>query len=344
MTPGDAAQPSAARSRSRAPALLLEQLADHVLLLGIVALAEVDVAHAPLAIQEVGRRPVLVLVRLPDRVVVVLDDRILKVVLGDRVAHVRLVALERELGRVHPDDHEPGLAVAAVPRLQVRERADAVDARVGPEVHEHGVPAQVVERERSPARRVEPRLRPREVGSVAEHRQRRPRGVWPCPPVRLAVPAQVRKARLRRAALLELLRRVHEEGGQVVGDGGLEAQVVLAQHEQGHQHHHRARGELEAGALPGDPASEPPAADHQHVQHHRRADAIRERHGEPSRRERLRRGHRDHPGEDRPGARRVHEPEAQPEHETRSEALARTGRVSRSRRHEPADRGLEPGA
>ena len=141
-------------------------------LLGVVALAEVHVAHPSLGIDEVRGRPVLVLVRLPDRVVVVLDHRIAEAVLGDRVAHVRLVALERELRRVHAHDHEPGPPVAPVPRLQVRQRADAVDAGVGPEVDQHRVAAQPVERQRAAARRVEPPLRSVESGRDAEHRQR----------------------------------------------------------------------------------------------------------------------------------------------------------------------------
>ena len=173
---------------------------------------------------------------------------------------------------MNSDDHETGLAVAPVPGLQVGERADAVDARVGPEVHEHGVPAQRFERERPPAGCVEPRLRCLRIRGRRRARAagRLRRAV--SPGVGLAVAAQVSQAGPRRAALLELLRGVHEERRQVVGDRRLEAQVVLAQHQQGHEHHHRSRGELEPRALPGQPAGEPAPADHQGVEHHRGPD------------------------------------------------------------------------
>ena len=58
------------------------------------------------------------------------------------------VLLERELGRVHADDHQPVVAVPLVPRAQVRQRAHAVDARVGPEVDQHDLAAQLAQRER----------------------------------------------------------------------------------------------------------------------------------------------------------------------------------------------------
>ena len=62
---------------------------------------------------------------------------------ADGAPHVADDVLERELGRVHADDHEARVAVAAVPRLQVRQRADAVHAGVGPEVDQHDLAAQL---------------------------------------------------------------------------------------------------------------------------------------------------------------------------------------------------------
>ena len=97
-------------------------------------------------------------------------------------------------------------------------------------------------------------------------------------------------------------------------------------------------------ALPGQPAREPPAPDHQDVQDHRGSEAVGERHREPPGGEGLRRRHGDHAGQDRPGARRVHESQARAEEETGPEALARARRAPGARRHEPAERGLEPGA
>ena len=60
------------------------------------------------------------------------------------------------------DDDEPVLAVARVPRLEVRERAQAVDAGVRPEVDQDDLAAERRERERSVAGGVQP------VGDVGE--------------------------------------------------------------------------------------------------------------------------------------------------------------------------------
>ena len=66
---------------------------------------------------------------------------------------VRRDVLERELGRVDADDHQPVLAVGRVPGLEVGQRSQTVDARIGPEVDQHDLAAQRCQRER---RTVEP--------------------------------------------------------------------------------------------------------------------------------------------------------------------------------------------
>ena len=55
----------------------------------------------------------------------------------DRLGDVGRLALERELGRMDADHDQPVLAVALVPRLHIGDRAQAVDAAVGPEVDHH---------------------------------------------------------------------------------------------------------------------------------------------------------------------------------------------------------------
>src|SRR5215218_1488586 len=123
--------------RPGTPARIREQLTDGSLRLPVVTLAEVRVTHPAARVDQVLRRPVLVRVGVPGGVVVVLDDRVAQAVLVDRIGHVVGISLERELGRVHADDRQPLVAVALVPGLDVGERADAVDAGVGPEVDEH---------------------------------------------------------------------------------------------------------------------------------------------------------------------------------------------------------------
>jgi len=106
------------------------------------ALAEMVEADAPVAIDEVEGRPVVVLERPPDGEVVVQDDGVADVQFGDSAAHIVEVVLEPELGRVDADDEEPAVAIAIVPRPDVRQRAKPVHARVRPEVDEDEAPIQ----------------------------------------------------------------------------------------------------------------------------------------------------------------------------------------------------------
>src|SRR3954452_5343924 len=105
--------------------------------------------------------PVLVAVRVPSRVLVVLRDRGLDAVLRHLVAHVAGVLIEWELRRVYAYDREAVAPVLRVPRLQLRQSPDAVDAGVRPEVDEHHavLGAQRCERQGPVARSVEPLLR-----------------------------------------------------------------------------------------------------------------------------------------------------------------------------------------
>ena len=129
-------------------------------------------------------------------------------------ADVAGVALERELGRLDADDHEPLAPVLRVPGLEVGERADAVDAGVGPEVDQHDVAAQPGERQRPVARRVEPVLGAGEGRRGAQLRQVRRRHAREAGALRDAartsdlVPAHVGEPRLDRV-------RVVQEGGDV---------------------------------------------------------------------------------------------------------------------------------
>ena len=123
-------------------------------------------------VDQVLRRPVLVRVRAPRLVVVVERDGPGDAEVVRRAADVRRHVLERELRRVHADDLEPVCVVGRVPGAQVRQRAQAVDARVRPEVDQHDLAAQRRERRAAVARRVQPVRDAGEVRRRAEHRQR----------------------------------------------------------------------------------------------------------------------------------------------------------------------------
>ena len=137
---------------------LLEQLADELLGRGVVALAERDVAHRAVGVDEVVRGPVAVAVVRPGRERVVEPDRVVDAERADARLDVARLLLERVLGRVDADDREARVAVRLVPRDDVRDRALAVDARVRPEVDEHDPAAQVGEVDGCPVVGVEPLL------------------------------------------------------------------------------------------------------------------------------------------------------------------------------------------
>ena len=92
-----------------------QQLLDRPLGLLVGALAEMLEADAPVAVDQVERRPVVVVERPPDRELVVDHDRVADAQLAHRAAHVVEVVLEAELGRVHADDDQPAVAIALMP-------------------------------------------------------------------------------------------------------------------------------------------------------------------------------------------------------------------------------------
>ena len=140
-----------------------QQLPNRRLGLAVGALAEMLVAKAPIAVDQVERRPVVVVERAPDRVLVVEHDRVLDPHLLHRPAHPLELALEGELGGVRADDHQPAVAVGAHPGPDVGKGADPVDAGVGAELDGHDLPGQSGGRQRL---RVEPLGRAVELESA----------------------------------------------------------------------------------------------------------------------------------------------------------------------------------
>ena len=121
------------------------------------------VPDSPFRVRDVHGGPVVVVERVPDREVGVERDRILDAHVLRGPADVVGVVLERELRRVDADDDQALIHVLLVPRADVAERAQPVDARVRPEVDEHDLPAQAVRGERLG---VEPAGRALEAGQV----------------------------------------------------------------------------------------------------------------------------------------------------------------------------------
>jgi len=122
--------------------------------------------------------------------------------------------------------------------------------------------------------------------------------------------------------VLQWLRRVDQEAGQAAGDLVLEFDVVVAEHRQRDDDHHRAHRDLQADAAASQRRGHPPPTQHQEVEDDRRADPVAERDGETAGGEGLRSRDGDHSGKDRPGAGRVDEAEAGPDCGSRPETVA----------------------
>ena len=57
-------------------------------------------------------------------------------------------SVDVKFGRMHSDDDQPLTAVLVCPCPDVRQRAQPIDTRIGPELDDHGLLAQVCRRER----------------------------------------------------------------------------------------------------------------------------------------------------------------------------------------------------
>ena len=294
----------------------------------VVALAEVRAADLAARVDEVVGRPVLVAPGAPRRELVVLRHGIADPLAPDRARDVACVALEGELGRVHADDDEAVAPVARVPGLEVGQRAQAVDAGVGPEVDEHDLAAQRSQAERLAAGRVEPALVAGEVRGGAQARQARAFD---------ALAPRRRDREARRAAQvvepaghgmggLEAVRRVDERGGQVVGDGRLEAHVEVRRHGHAGEHEDGGQRALESRAARrgAHAPREGAPAERQRQQHDGRAQREGEADGQRARR---RGSDGDDRGQDRPRARGVDEAQRGADEQARGEAVAAAARA-----------------
>jgi len=124
-------------------ALHVEQPLDDVLRLLVASFAEVLLADDAVRVDEVEGRPVVVIERAPDPVLVVDRDRVVDLSLLDRLPDAVDLVFESELRRVDSDDDESVVAIGTGPRPDVRLLAQPVDARQRPEVHQDDVVAQL---------------------------------------------------------------------------------------------------------------------------------------------------------------------------------------------------------
>src|SRR4029078_570617 len=94
-------------------------------------------------VDDVLRRPVLIVVGVPRRIVVVLRDRILDAMALDRGLDVAGHLLEWKLRCMNAYDDKTSFFVGVIQFIYVWQRAGAVDAPVCPEIDEDDFPAQI---------------------------------------------------------------------------------------------------------------------------------------------------------------------------------------------------------
>src|SRR3954464_5693481 len=97
-------------------------------------LSKMMAAYVALRIDKVMRRPVLIIERLPDRVVVIEGHRIFNPEIAHGALHVAFVLFERKFGRVNPEHDQAMILVPLVPTRDVWQGTQTVDTGVGPEV------------------------------------------------------------------------------------------------------------------------------------------------------------------------------------------------------------------
>src|SRR6266545_4716749 len=96
-----------------------QQLVQNHFRLFVVALAEVMMSNLPLRIDEIERRPIVVVEGTPDRIVVIDRDWMFNPQALHGSANVIDVSLECELRRVYADDHQSLILVFRGPRADV---------------------------------------------------------------------------------------------------------------------------------------------------------------------------------------------------------------------------------
>ncbi len=124
-----------------------QQALDRLLGLIVMALARMQVPDAPLGVDQVVGRPIVVVKGAPQLAVVVDGDRIGDAEIPDGLFDIGLVALKGEFRGVDADDNQALIAIGLVPGLHIGQRAQTVDARIGPEIDQHDLATQALWRE-----------------------------------------------------------------------------------------------------------------------------------------------------------------------------------------------------
>src|SRR6476661_10704323 len=112
------------------------------------SLSKMLVTDLAVHIEEVVRGPVFIIERAPNLVFVVYRDGIQDAQVTNSLLHIGKIFFERKLRSVYAHDNQSALPVLLSPGSQIRDRAEAIDAGIRPEVDQHDFPTQLLDPQR----------------------------------------------------------------------------------------------------------------------------------------------------------------------------------------------------
>ena len=126
-----------------------QQLTDQVLRPVVISFSKMMPAYVTLRIDKVVCRPVLIIERLPDGVVVIQSHReILDPEVTHGALHIASFSFECKFRSVNPENDQAVILISFVPVRYVWQRAQTVDAGISPEVDQDDLASQGLWRER----------------------------------------------------------------------------------------------------------------------------------------------------------------------------------------------------
>src|SRR5690606_19504062 len=125
-----------------------QQLLNRLLGSAIIAFSEMMMANLAFGINQIVSGPIAVFEGTPDPVIVVDCNRIADLEVNDSLSDIVDLLFERKFRGVHTDYDQSLILVFLRPGANVGQSADAIDAGLGPEIHQYDLAAQLFIRER----------------------------------------------------------------------------------------------------------------------------------------------------------------------------------------------------
>src|SRR5258708_6064499 len=95
-----------------------------------------DLPNVSLAIDEIVRRPILVLVCIPGSIIIVLGNRVVNPKPTDCIYDIGVIFLKLKLWSVYTDDNQSLIFIRVVPSSDIGECANTVNTGIRPEINQ----------------------------------------------------------------------------------------------------------------------------------------------------------------------------------------------------------------